>query len=266
MTREEKIFSGVQQHEKDFKINYPHMEWVGLFLQGSQNYELDYEDSDIDTKMIVLPSFEDIIVANNPISQTHIRDNSEHIDVKDIRVILDTIRKQNINFVEILFTKYRVLNPKYEKDMKLLLKHREEIARYDVYGALNCMVGMSMQKYKAMEHPYPTIVHKIEKYGYDPKQLHHIVRMRDFIFRYTRGEDYASCLIPSDREYLIEVKKGLHSLDEARTLAERLVKETRDIKEEYMSKYENKILTEVEELMLEVKMNMLKQYFREQLL
>lgn len=35
------------------------MEWVGLFLQGSQNYDLDYEGSDIDTKVIVLPSFTD---------------------------------------------------------------------------------------------------------------------------------------------------------------------------------------------------------------
>lgn len=31
--------------------------WVGLFLQGSQNYNLDYEGSDIDTKAIMLPSF-----------------------------------------------------------------------------------------------------------------------------------------------------------------------------------------------------------------
>lgn len=32
---------------------------LGVFLQGSQNYGLAYEGSDIDTKCIVLPSFED---------------------------------------------------------------------------------------------------------------------------------------------------------------------------------------------------------------
>lgn len=265
MLKKEKILKSVQEHYGEFKREYPNIEEVGLFLQGSQNYELDYEGSDIDTKMIVLPSFEDIININNPISNTHIRVNEEHIDVKDIRVILETIKKQNINFVEILFTKYKILNPKYEKDMMQLINHREQIARYDIYGALNCMVGMSMQKYKAMEHPYPTILHKIEKYGYDPKQLHHIIRMREFIQRYIQGEKYEDCLISKQKDYLIEVKKGLHSLEEAREIAERMVTEAREIKDAYMSKYDNKISTEVQELMLEVKMSMLRQYFKEQL-
>lgn len=265
MTREEKILKGVQEHYKDFKVNYPSMEEVGIFLQGSQNYGLDYEGSDIDTKMIVLPSFEDIVQTNNPISKTHIRDNEEHIDIKDIRVILETIKKQNINFVEILFTKYMILNPKYEKLMKSLIENRERIARYDMYGALNCMVGMAIQKHKAMEHPYPTIVHKIEKYGYDPKQLHHIIRMREFIQRYVQGESYSKCLVTNQADYLIEVKKGLHTLGEARRIAETLVSETQAIKNTYMEHYNNTILTDVEELMVEAKMSMLRQYFKEEL-
>lgn len=35
---------------------------VGVFLYGSQNYELDYEKSDVDTKAIVLPTLEDIVL------------------------------------------------------------------------------------------------------------------------------------------------------------------------------------------------------------
>lgn len=263
MKKEEMILKGVFQHYKDFKETYPNMEEVGIFLQGSQNYELDYEDSDIDTKMIVLPSFEDIVQANKPISETHIRDNQEHIDVKDIRVILETIKKQNVNFVEILFTKYIILNPKYEKLFEPLIANRERVARYDIYGALNCMSGMAIQKYKAMEHPYPTIVHKIEKYGYDPKQLHHIIRMREFIQRYIQGESYSKCLVSNQTDYLIEVKKGLHTLEEARKIAETLVSETQAIKDTYMEHYNNTILTDVEELMTSVKIDMIRQYFKE---
>ena len=40
--------------------------WVGLFLQGSQNYNLDYEGSDIDTKAIMLPSFSDFVLNAKP--------------------------------------------------------------------------------------------------------------------------------------------------------------------------------------------------------
>lgn len=266
MTREEKISVGLKEHWYDFETNYPQVEAVGLFLQGSQNYNLDYEGSDIDTKMIVLPSFSDFVNVNKPMSYTHVRENDEHIDLKDIRVILDTIKKQNINFVEILFTEHMIINEKYKKFIDELIKHRERIARYDIYGALNCMVGMAMQKYKAMEHPYPSIKWKIDKYGFDSKQLHHIIRMREFIQRYAQGEPYSKCLVSNQAEYLIEVKKGLHTLEEARKIAETLVSETQSIKDEYMKHYSNTILTDVDELMREIKLDILKQYFKEQLI
>ena len=37
---------------------------LGVFLQGSQNYHLEYEGSDIDTKAIVLPGFNDFVLKN----------------------------------------------------------------------------------------------------------------------------------------------------------------------------------------------------------
>lgn len=67
--------------------------WVGLFLQGSQNYNLDYEGSDIDTKAIMLPSFSDFVLNAKPLSTTHIMENNEHVDFKDIRLMFDCIKK-----------------------------------------------------------------------------------------------------------------------------------------------------------------------------
>lgn len=157
----------VKEHLIDFQKNYPTTDYVGIFLQGSQNYELDYEGSDIDTKAIVLPSFEDFVRVKQPMSYTFVRENNEHIDLKDIRTMVGTFKKQNINFIEILFTKYKFINSKYADVFNVLINERERIARYDIYTALNCMVGMAMQKYKALEHPYPTTKDKIEMYGYD---------------------------------------------------------------------------------------------------
>jgi len=144
-------------------------EVVGVFLQGSQNYDLDYEDSDIDTKAILLPSFNDFLFNRKQISTTlELPPSNEHLDIKDIRLMIENFKKQNINFVEVLFTKYRYMNPKYEKLFKPMFDSRERIARYDEYKTLNSIAGMSMEKFKAMEHPYPTLIHKIEKFGYDP--------------------------------------------------------------------------------------------------
>ena len=87
---------------------------LGVFLQGSQNYQLSYSGSDIDTKAILIPSFEDFVLNRKPVSTTLIKEDNSHIDLKDIRLMHDCFRKQNINFIEILFTKYKYINPEYE--------------------------------------------------------------------------------------------------------------------------------------------------------
>ena len=79
-------------------------EVVGVFLQGSQNYKLDNEQSDIDTKAIVLPTFDDFIDNRPAVSTKLIVGNNEQMDVKDIRVMFEVLKKSNINFLEILFT------------------------------------------------------------------------------------------------------------------------------------------------------------------
>ncbi len=171
MNREEKIMKRVKEHY-DYLIAQGY-EVVFLALQGSQNYNLDvYTDeymSDVDTKAVVLPSFEDFVYNRQPVSTTIVLDNNEHIDVKDIRVMFETYKKQNVNFIETLFTKFKIINSEYLNLVQPIFDNREGIAHINVNQALRCMAGMSMEKIKAMEHPYPTIKDKIEKYGYDPK-------------------------------------------------------------------------------------------------
>lgn len=237
-------------------------EVVGIFLQGSQNYELDYEDSDVDCKAIILPAFNDFVLNKKPVSTTHILENNEHIDLKDIGLMFDCFRKQNINFVEILFTKYKIINPKYKNLFQPLLDNNELIARYNNYSSVNCISGMSLEKYKALEHPYPATVEKIKKFGYDPKQLHHIVRLNEFIKRYIEEVPYTECLISKQKEYLIDVKKGLHGLEEARTIAKTLSDETYKIRNDYMSNKELIINKTVEDTLNEVLLNIIKFNFK----
>ena len=237
-------------------------ELVGIFLQGSQNYELDYENSDIDCKAIILPKFNDFVLNSKMVSTTSVLENNEHIDIKDIRLMFDCFKKQNINFVEILFTKYKIINPKYKDFYNTLIENNELIAHYNNYASINCISGMSMEKYKALEHPYPATIDKIEKYGYDPKQLHHIIRLHEFITRYISGEKYEDCLISERKNYLIEVKKGLYLLDEARALAKKLCNETYEIRNKYMT--ENKLFVnkDVEIILNNVLLDIMKYSFK----
>lgn len=266
MNRDEYIMSRLLEHYQQIKDKY---EVVGIFIQGSQNYNLDIYDedykSDIDTKAIVLPSLEDIISNKDPVSTTLVLDNNEHIDVKDIRIMFNTFLKQNINFIEILFTKYKIMNPKYKELFNPMFINREKIAHYDINKALNCQCGMSQEKYIALKHPYPTIKDKIDKYGYDPKQLHHIIRMNDFIKKYVKGVPYEQCLIPDDPQELIDIKKGIYSLYEAEIKAQLVNKETYEIAKANISE-DNKRDEEVIEILNKVKENILKKRFKEELI
>ena len=266
MNKDEKIMKRVKEHydylqQKGYEI-------VFLALQGSQNYGLDVYDkeymSDVDTKAVILPSFEDFVYNRRPESETIVLDNNEHIDVKDVRTMFENYKKQNINFVETLFTKYMIINPKYKDLVELLLANREEIAHLNYNQALKCMSGMSMEKLKALKHPYPATKDKIEKYGYDPKQLNHILRINDFIKKYIQNKPYSECLIPDNKEWLIQVKQGILPELEAETLALTIDANTRHIKDINV-KTNDEINQKAIDILDKVKYELLKRKFQEDL-
>ena len=78
-----------------------------------------------------------------------------------------------------------------------LVENREAIARMNPFRAAKAIKGVALDKFHAMEHPYPTKLDLIEKYGYDGKQTHHLIRVDDFATRFLAGESYESCLIPT---------------------------------------------------------------------
>lgn len=258
MTTQERV----EQHYNE--ITSRGYEVVGVFLQGSQNYKLEHSGSDVDTKAILLPSFDDFCLGYSPISTTHVRDNNEHTDLKDVRLMFECFKKQNINFIEILFTDYKVINPKYQDIFQPMLDNRELIARYNNYASVNALYGMVLQKYKALEHPYPSLVEKIEKFGYDPKQLHHILRLSEFMVRYINEESYQSSLISNDLEYLLKVKLGYHSLEEARVLAKEHVDMVTDLKQQYLSSAPLVVNGVVPVLMNQVLVNLIKRYYTDE--
>ena len=195
MNREEKIMQRVQEHYDYLQsLGY---EVVCVCLQGSQNYGLDeYSDeyiSDIDTKAIVLPPLDDFIAAAPPVSTVVIMDNNEHAEVKDIRIMFDMFKKANISYIELLFTEFKIINPEWTEFIESLFANRELISKYNRNQFLICIAGMTIEKRKALCHPYPNLIEKIEKYGYDGKQLHHCVRLYNFIERFVNGESLDTC-------------------------------------------------------------------------
>lgn len=239
---DEWIMEQLNRHYQEALTLFPEDRIVGVFLQGSQNYGLDYEGSDIDTKCIVLPTLEDLIFNRKPVSTTHVLPNEEHLDLKDVRLYFQTFRKQNLNFMEILFTKYKIVNPTYELMWNRLIENNEQIARYNPVGAVKTMKGIAMEKYHAMEHRYPSKVDLIDRIGYDPKQLSHLVRVREYLSRYTKGESYVKCLITEMPAWIKAIKRTdivKYTLPEARELAEIALKQVVEMADEFAAAHKD---------------------------
>lgn len=250
-----------RHYEEALKLYKPN-QIVGVFCQGSQNYGLGLKNSDIDTKCILTPSLKDICFNKKPISTTHILDNNEHLDAKDVRLYINCFEKQNLNFLEILFTPYKIVNPQYADFWQKLVDAREDIAHYDIHRAIKSMKGIALEKYHAMEHRYPSKVDIIDQFGYDSKQLHHLLRVEEYLTRYIAGENYEKCLIPNPisakRLRAIKEDNGLLSLEEARATADASLRTIEMVCEEGLAYYPEGHNEKVEKLLKEVQYDIMK--------
>lgn len=168
---------------------------LGIFLYGSQNYKLDTPNSDIDTKAIYVPSLWEISLNKAPISkELHYKDT--HIEVKDVRLMCEMWKKQNINFVEILFTDYKIINPKYQRQWELFNFYKESIAYYDVKKTI---ISVSNQAFNTIRKDIVT-----------NKQFVNAARLVYFLQKYVNGEKYLNCIVmPEDKlEFYRKIKEN----------------------------------------------------------
>lgn len=212
------INAQIEKHVGDAIIHYPENRIVGCFYQGSGNYGLDYEDSDVDTKCIVIPSVDDLITMQRD-SWCSVRNNDEHIDFKDIRLMVEIFMKQNVNFLEILYTPFCWINPIYKDLWDEVVVLRDDVTKYARLSLLKSLKGIAGEKYHAMEHRYPSRIEWLDKFGYDPKQLHHLIRIEEFTRRWLNGHSFEECLISESPRDLVEMKKGWCDLEQARKFA-----------------------------------------------
>lgn len=187
------VLNPVYRHYEYVCSHYDEDRILGVFLYGSQNYALDNGDSDVDTKAIYIPTFKEVVF-NKPISKELVLPSTgEHCEVKDIREFIRNLKKQNINFVETLFTPYFIINPKYKAIWEELISKKELLARYDVAAGIKSMSCQALHTLKQITEDLPH-----EKAS---KKLSNATRLIYFLERYIRGEEYSKCIIPEGDSY-----------------------------------------------------------------
>lgn len=255
---DEYIMDRVREHYNEALEYFSEDRIVCLVLQGSQNYGLETMYSDVDTKLILTPTFEDIAMNRQPISTTHIRADNSHTDWKDIRLMLKTFRSCNLNFLETLFSPYCIVNPLYAEEWNRLIQDNELIANHNPCKAINTMRGMARRKYEQMEHESPSHHDDIEKWGYSPKELHHLLRIEEYIERYISGEAYGDCLITKKHPYLIQAKIEPFHLDAARFIAERAMYHIDRMCDDFIAENDIEVNHNIDVLLDDVQYNIMK--------
>ena len=185
-------------------------DWFMIAVNGSYNYNMDTPQSDIDSKLLVIPSLEQL-VSGKSLNYLHcMSDNSEHVEVKDIRHYFATMLKQNINFVETLYAQVWIVNPVYMRLFHYLFEMRDVISGCNPIATIHCIQGTAYQKYKQMLQSSPARAADIENYGFDRKSLHHLVRCVFFGEYYMEGASYQECLqnndVPNIRRMIMNLK------------------------------------------------------------
>lgn len=242
-------------------LGFFNKEMVFLGLQGSQNYNLDNEFSDVDTKLLTLPSFDTLALNKQPLSTTYVLENNEHMDLKDFRLFLPTLRKQNVNFVEMLFTEYYYVNSLYKEEWMKLVAAREQVARFSPNRTVMAMRGIACNKYKVFNNKVSEGFK--EELGYDPKQVYQMGRVVEFVHRYVEEKDtYAELLKSQQRDLLLSLKRGALSYREAEEYMNMQYVHVNKVADEYLltNRPEDKY---VNELLDEVQYNVMKLYMKE---
>lgn len=214
-----------------------------ISLYGSQNYGLDvYTDeykSDIDAKAVIIPTLDDLIYNCKPKSFVLDFDQGQ-VDVKDIRIFIDTLIKANPAYIETLYSDYMIINQEYKEQVENILNLKDELVYVLRCQFIKAIYGMMMEKRNAMCHPYPSIVEKIEKYGFDGKQTSHCIRllylMKDYFLNHINDKNLKPCFYPNkyQREILLNHKLNKIDIETATKEADEAIDAAKKIRDDIL--------------------------------
>lgn len=202
----------IKDQLRQYKRNLEDMGYhvYGVYLKGSQNYNLDDMKSDIDAVAVVIPSLKQLCKRES-LSKKYVMEQGEVL-VNDIYTFATHTCKGNSAWVELVHTQYFI-------GETLWFLAEVQVNPKSVYGQM-------CEKVKALTKEYPSKVEEIAKWGFDPKQLHHAWRNLDLLMetkagkvavikRYEHDSPRRTCLIDLKRgDNLVELDINVTNVEE----------------------------------------------------
>ena len=194
---DEAILAAVKRHH-DEVVDKGYLV-VMTILVGSQNYDLDDSDSDIDTFSLIYPPLGDLAMAKQPYSGMFEAKDGGHCEVKDIRLALNLLKKTSPNSVEYFASKYKIYNPIFEDILKEYLDDNSKL-----WHMLHC-------NYEHMLYAMAGMAHQLTKRNMPAgKRFSHAIRLQNMNYHFVNSYNAASVLelrMGGDRDLALAAKR-----------------------------------------------------------
>lgn len=190
----------LQDDYKYLQTLFPQDQIFGIFTYGDFNYGFAETIKDLKVKMYYLPTLEEMCT-NLVLKNETIEYNNHTINIKDIRLILDNILKQEGTVMECFFAEHNIITPKFKKVyMDTIASKREEIFRCSPRARIEY----------AVKQAYEEIQDFLKTNNYN--SLFNACRRRLCSQLYLNGELVEDCIcFKKDYHitYLWNIKKGI---------------------------------------------------------
>lgn len=165
------------------ELNITDNNFIGIFLYGSQNYQLDYEESDTDSILLVYSS-------NKP--KQELQTPTGKVKVYTLKYFLHRLKQGDLECYEILYTKYKIINSIYED---CFVKFVKDFSACMSYGRIKTSLYNKLDEH--LSHVFWIISNK-DNARYNKKRLYWAIRVCNQWERINNGEDFESSLIYRD--------------------------------------------------------------------
>ena len=255
-TREEheKILEAVKHHHNEVAAK-GHLV-VMTSLVGSQNYDLDDDNSDIDTFSLVFPPLIDLANAREPFATCYISSDGGHCEVKDIRLALNLLRKTSPNSVEYFTSKYKIYNPIFETILKEYLDDNSKM-----WHMVHC-------NYEHMLYAMAGMAHQLTKRNMPAgKRFSHALRLDDMYYHFVNSVNASAVLdlrAGGDRELALAAKRDEEHDEEYNEQCELIAVRLDTIKDNFILSEEQKNIQQIGLAMIDsLQWKLFKKYLEE---
>jgi hypothetical protein len=225
-------------------------------LVGSQNYDLDDDNSDIDTFSLVFPPLRDLANAREPFAACYISSDEGHCEVKDIRLALNLLRKTSPNSVEYFTSKYKIYNPIFETILKEYLDDNSKM-----WHMVHC-------NYEHMLYAMAGMAHQLTKRNMPAgKRFSHALRLDDMYYHFVNSVNAGAVLdlrAGGDRELALAAKRDEEHDEEYNEQCEQIAARLDTIKDNFILSEEQENIQQIGLAMIDsLQWKLFKKYLEE---